>query len=79
MAPPRGAAGIGASLDLEVITKQTYAFIGAGAVGQRRRRRHVGATSSETMLSVAATLGGGDDAGIAGTASIAPIATDTEA
>src|SRR6185312_5917471 len=36
------------------------------------------ATSTETMLSVTATIGGGDSVGIAGTASIAIIDDDTE-
>jgi hypothetical protein len=76
-----GAVGIGASLDLEVINKQTFAYLGAGAkltisgVGAAT----IAATSAETMLSVAATAGIGDDAGIAATASIAVINTDTEA
>ena len=57
-----GAAGIGASLDLEIISKQTFAYIAAGAVVAAGGLVNVSATSSETMLSVTATLGGGDAA-----------------
>ena len=74
-----GAVGLGASLDLEVITKQTYAYAAAGAKVSAGGAVNITATSSETMLSVTATLGGGDDLGLAMTASIAPISTDTEA
>ncbi len=74
-----GGAGIGASLDLEILNKQTYAYIDQGAKVSAGGSVNISATSSETMLSVTATLGGGDSVGIAGTASIAPISTDTEA
>ncbi len=74
-----GGAGIGASLDLEVISKQTYAYIDQGAQVAAGGGVTINAMSSEHMLSVTATLGGGDSAGIAATASIAPISTDTEA
>ncbi|HET6237314.1 MAG TPA: hypothetical protein VFE41_20495 [Acetobacteraceae bacterium] len=74
-----GAAGIGASLDLELINKTTGAYIDANSNVAAGGSVTVMATSSETMLSVTATLGVGDDAGIAATASIAPISPTTEA
>ena len=72
-----GAAGVGASLDLELITKTTRASIGAGAIVSAGGSVTISAVSSETMTSLAATLAGGDSAGIAGTASIAIITTST--
>jgi hypothetical protein len=74
-----GAAGVGASLDLELISKNTAAYIDANSNVAAGGSVTVTATSSETMLSVTATLGVGDDAGIAATASIAPISPTTEA
>jgi hypothetical protein len=74
-----GAAGVGASLDLELINKSTTAYIGANSRVSAGGAVTVTATSSETMLSVTATLGVGDDAGVAATASIAPISPTTEA
>ncbi len=74
-----GAAGIGASLDLELISKSTTAYIDANSNVAAGGSVTVTATSSETMLSVTATLGVGDDAGVAATASIAPISPTTEA
>jgi hypothetical protein len=74
-----GPAGIGASLDLELIGKSTTAYIGTSSNVAAGGSVTVKATSSETMLSVTATLGVGDDAGVAATASIAPISPTTEA
>ena len=81
LAATTGAAGIGISLDLEIIKKQTDAQIDNGAqvaIGGTGAAT-VQATSSETMLSAVVTAGIGDDVGFAGTASIAVITTDTEA
>ncbi len=74
-----GAAGIGASLDLELISKNTTAYIDANSNVAAGGAVTVKATSSETMLSVTVTLGVGDDVGVAATASIAPISPTTQA
>lgn len=74
-----GSVGVGASLDLEIINKETKAYIGNSADAKAGGGVDLDANSSETMISVTATVGGGDTAGIAATADIAVINTDTEA
>ncbi len=73
-----GSAGIGGSLDVEILNKQTYAYIGdatvsaGGAVSLQ-------ANATETMLSIVVTAGGAGTAGVAGSISVAVVTSDTSA
>jgi hypothetical protein len=74
-----GSAGVGGSIDVEIIGKQTKAYIDSGATVSAGGTVSVTGTSTETMLSVVATLGVADSAGIAGSASVSVITTETDA
>ncbi|WP_456654689.1 hypothetical protein [Bradyrhizobium sp. JR3.5] len=74
-----GSTGIGIGLDVEILTKHTFAYIGSQAMVQAGGAVSVTATSTETMLSVAGTLGVGDDVGVTASVAIADIHGDTEA
>jgi hypothetical protein len=73
-----GSAGVGASLDLEILNKQTFAYVG-NALVRAGGSVNLSSNSTETMLSVVATAGGADTAGIAGSVSVAVITDDTHA
>ena len=73
-----GSAGVGASVDVEILHKETFAYIGDDNVragGDATDKAH----ATETMLSVVATAGGADTAGVAGSVSVSDIHGDTEA
>ncbi len=72
-------AGVGAGLDLDVLNKDTRAYIGAGAVAKAAGGITIEADSTETILSVATNVGGGSSAGIAGSASVQVITTGARA
>jgi hypothetical protein len=74
-----GSAGVGGSADVEIITKHTRAYIDSSATVSAGGTASLMTTSSETMLSVVATLGVADTAGIAGSASVSVINTETDA
>ncbi len=79
LAVTSGSAGVGAGLDLGIIGKDTRAYIGAGAQVDSNGTVTVDADSSEDLLSIAANAGVGSDAGIAVTASVYVMNTDTRA
>ena len=64
---------------MEILSKTTKAYIDQGAQVSAGGTVTVKAESSETMLSVAATLGVADTAGIAVSLSIADVHTETDA
>ena len=74
-----GAVGFGASLDLEILNKETKAYLGNNARATAGGGIDLRAIAEDRMLSVAGTFGGGKTAGIALTASIALVTTRAEA
>ncbi len=74
-----GSAGVGVGVDVEILNKHTHAYIDHNAQVGAGGAVTVKAESSETMLSIAATVGVADDVGVAASISIADIHTDTDA
>src|SRR5439155_1861038 len=74
-----GTAGVGVGLDVEILHKNTHAYIDHNATVSAGGTVSVTADSSETMLSIAATVGVASDAGIAASISIADLHTETDA
>ena len=79
LAATSGAVGLGASLDLEILNKETKAYLGNNARATAGGGIDLRVIAEDTMLSVAGTIGGGKTAGIALTASIALVTTRAEA
>ncbi|HVC51376.1 MAG TPA: LEPR-XLL domain-containing protein, partial [Stellaceae bacterium] len=76
----KGAAGIGGSLDVEIISKTTDAYIDAGATVDAGGLVSVTATSTETLLSVVATAGiSTGQVGIGGAVDVAVVTPTTDA
>jgi len=69
-------AGVGAGLDLNIINKDTRAYIGSGAQVDAYNIQ-IQAVSSEDILAIAGNAGVGSDAGIAGSAAVDVIDTAT--
>src|SRR2546427_8919367 len=74
-----GTAGVGVGLDVEILHKNTHAYIDHNATVSAGGTVSVTADSSETMLSIAATVGVASDVGIAASISIADLHTETNA
>src|SRR2546422_414142 len=74
-----GTAGVGIGLDVEILHKNTHAYIDHNATVSAGGTVSVTADSSETMLSIAATVGVASDVGIAASISIADLHTETDA
>ena len=74
-----GSVGIGAGLDLALVNKQTQAFIDEAAVVDTRENVSIRADSSEDLVTLSTNLGLGDSVGIAGSASVYVIDTQTKA
>lgn len=74
-----GSAGVGAGVDVEIISKTTRAYIGRGAIVSVGGATKIGAVENMTMLSVAAVAAVADSAAVAATASIQVVTTDTKA
>ncbi|HUJ88277.1 MAG TPA: LEPR-XLL domain-containing protein, partial [Burkholderiales bacterium] len=74
-----GSVGLGVGLDVEILHKSTQAYIDHDATVNAGGAISVTAESSETMLSVAGTVGVADSAGIAASITIADIHTETDA
>jgi hypothetical protein len=74
-----GSVGVGAGVDVGVITKDTRAYIGSGAQVGSAGAVSVDADSSETILSIAANAGIGNSVGVAGSASVQVVNTGTRA
>src|SRR5262249_55916706 len=78
-----GAAAIGgegaggAGLDVAVVTLDTQAYIGAGATVHAANNVAVVARSQETGISVGVGLAGAGEVGLAGSASVVILTTDT--
>ncbi len=74
-----GTGGIGAGIDVSVIVKDTDAHIGSGADVQAKRDVLVQAFSEEKVVSVAAGVGVGGTAGIAGGIDVSVLTVTTQA
>ena len=74
-----GSAGIGAGVDVGVISKRTEAYIGPSANISAITNITVEALSSEAITSIAASLGVGGSVGIAGSASVYTVTNTTRA
>lgn len=79
LAVSTSGTGVGIGLDVELLFKNTDAYIGDSALVGAGGAINVTADSFETMLSIAATAGVGDSAGIAASIAIADIQALTEA
>ena len=73
-----GTGGVGAGADVGVLTKDTLAYIG-GATVNARDDVVVEAKSSESIISVAATVGAGGSVGVAGSGSVQVVDVKTRA
>ena len=71
-------AGIGVAADVSVITTQTTAYIDSGAAVTAKNNVIVDAASKENVISLAGGVAGGGKAGVAGSASVHVMNTDTE-
>jgi hypothetical protein len=74
-----GSVGVGAGVDVGVITKNTWAYIGIGAQVKAAGDVSVQTESSEEIFSIAANAGIGNSVGLAGSASVYVINTETRA
>ncbi len=74
-----GIAGVGAGIEVGVLTKDTQAWIAAGAAVSAQRDVRVLANAQETVVSVAAAGAGGLTAGIAGAADVYVLTLTTKA
>ena len=74
-----GSAGVGAGVDVEVLSTTTKAFIDAGANVNDGGAADIEAHGGLTLLSIAAVASVADSAAVAATASIPVISSDTEA
>ena len=73
------STGIGAGVEVDVITKDTRATIGTGSTIDASGSLVVTATSSENVLSVAGAIGLGDSVGVAAGADVLVITQTTDA
>ena len=73
------STGIGAGVEVNVITKDTRATIGTGSTIDAGGSLIVTATSSENVLSVAGAIGLGDSVGVAAGADVLVITQTTDA
>ena len=74
-----GTAGVGVGADVEVLTKDTQAWIGTGATVKALGNVRVEGTSSEDILSISAGAAGGGTVGIAINASVSVLTVTTKA
>ena len=74
-----GSAGVGAGLDLNIISKNTRAAIGAGANVSTLSGITIVSTGTEDLDSISANAGGGNSVGVAGSAAVYVINTTTRA
>ena len=74
-----GAAGIGAGADVEILSKDTEAYLAPSVNVNAAEHVLVNAVSSENLLSIAGSIGVGDSVGIAGAASVYTVALTTKA
>ena len=74
-----GIAGIGAGIDVGVMTKETKAWIGAGTTVEAQDNVQVQAFSEEKVVSVAAGVAAGIDAGVAGAVDVYVMTLTTKA
>ena len=73
------STGIGAGVEVDVITKSTQATIGTGAVIDGGGSMTIAAVSTENVLSVAGAIGIGDSVGVAAGADVLVITQSTDA
>jgi hypothetical protein len=73
-----GAAGVGASADVGVITKDTLAYISADVVNAAQNVRVI-AVAQEDITSIGATFAGGGSVGVGGAAGVYTINNSTRA
>jgi hypothetical protein len=80
IAASKGSAGIGVGVDVEVLNKHTKAYVDSNARVSTGGLVNVTATSTETMLSIAATIGASTgEAGVALSVAVADIHPETDA
>ena len=72
-----GTAAGGAGLDVAVVTLDTQAYIGAGAIVDATNNVTVVAHSDETGISVGVGIAGAGETGLAGSASVLILTADT--
>src|SRR5207249_9149 len=73
------SVGVGGSLDVEVLNKQTFAYIDNSADVTLGGFADIEAHGSESMLMIVATAGVGDSVGVSGSFAVAVLDTDAEA
>ncbi|MEO8133499.1 MAG: hypothetical protein ABI831_05960, partial [Betaproteobacteria bacterium] len=74
-----GSAGIGAGVDVGVLSKVTQAYIAPGGNVNASGTVSVTARSTEDILSISAALGAGGSAAVLGSASVYPVNVTTRA
>ncbi len=74
-----GSVGVGAGLDLNMLHKDTRAFIAAGSHVSTTTNITIAATNTDDLDSISANAGGGNSVGIAGSAAIYVLDTGARA
>ena len=74
-----GTAGIGAGVDVGVITKDTQAWVAAGATVTANRNVAIGSVSGENITSISAGGSGGGDVAVALNAGVSVLSPTTRA
>ena len=74
-----GAAGVGVGLDVDIVTKNTLAFIAQSTVVQADKDISIEAVSEEDINSISASFGLAGVAGVAASVSVQVVTTGTKA